>query len=83
MTPEKQLIVENAISKLEPVIDAVEDSIKDYSRISALGGIPSGELYVRLQGMLGINLDQYNVIITLVKARGHVKDSNHLLRYFE
>lgn len=59
---------------------AVAETIRDLSKVSLLGGVPSGELYAALMGRL--NIQQYEAIISALKGAGLVDEkNNHLLTW--
>lgn len=59
------------------LIQAIADAIRDLSAASALGGVPSGELYTALMAH-GISIDSYKAMLDalerarLIKVRGHL-----------
>lgn len=49
------------------------------STIKELGSVPSGHLYAHLMGRMTI--EQYNIIIGVLKSAGAVEEDNHILTW--
>lgn len=66
------------------IIDAVAEAIRDLTtgaaRASAMGGVPSGELYAMLMAT-GISLSMYKQIIGALTMIGLVDSRDYLLRW--
>ncbi len=60
------------------IIKEVGEIIREHKQ-TALGGVPSGELYTRLMGMMSLN--SYQSIIGCLKKAGLVKESGYLLTW--
>jgi len=58
----------------------IAETIRDLTRESPLGGVPSGHLYTRLMST-GMTLDQYQTHIDRLKGIKMVSENNHLLSY--
>ena len=63
------------------IYKAVAETIRDLSAVSPLGGVPSGELWVRVDGMLGGKMPVASwqaLVETLIKAK-LITNHGHLL----
>lgn len=68
----------NDIATAAEMIIAVGEAIRDLTATSPLGGVPSGELYVRLAPLM--SLAAYESIVRLLVLSGYVKRKpSHLL----
>ena len=55
------------------------DAIRDAAAVSPLGGVPSGELYARLMGVIGI--DSYKRLLDSLEGAGLIKAKGHLITW--
>lgn len=64
---------EKTLKAFMAMTEIINDAIKD----AGTNGIPSGHLYAMLMGH--INLENYTIIINVLKKAGKIKESNFLL----
>ncbi len=61
------------------LVNAVADAIRDLSGISVLGGVPSGELYAHLSGVM--SLESYQRLLAELQRAGYIKIARHLITW--
>lgn len=65
---------------LARVLEVLESVVEEATQRSPLGGIPSGELYVLVQGVFpGYTLEVHNSMVAMMLTRGAVESRQHLL----
>jgi hypothetical protein len=69
---------EQTVAALE-FYKAVAEAIRDLSAVSPLGGVPSGELYVRLSGVIGI--ESYKALLDSLEGAKLIKVKGHLITW--
>jgi len=65
--------------KTVEVLLALGDAVRDLSKASPLGGVPSGDLYAHV--MRHLTLDEYQACVAALKRAGLVSERGHLLTW--